>query len=257
MDLRQTACRVRAKALRAITRAGSGHPGGSLSCADLLVFLYFEWMKPVDEFILSKGHAAPALYAVLAEKGVIKEKELEGLRKPWSRLQGHPNRKTLPLLPVSTGSLGHGLAVGTGIALAKKLDKSPARVFVMLGDGELDEGEVWEALALAGHKNLDNLIAVVDRNNLQLDGRTEEILSLEPLKEKISSFKWAVTECDGHDFESIRRAFSEPHPGRPLCVIARTVKGKGVSFMEGNPAYHGKPLTEEELERALDEIRLC
>ena len=254
MDLDVLSARVRAKALKAIHSAGSGHPGGSLSCADVLVFLFFKKMGSNDSFILSKGHAAPAYYALLSEKGMIPEEELATLRQLGSRLQGHPNKNVLPLVPVSTGSLGHGLAVGTGMALARKIDSGPGTVFVLLGDGELDEGEVWEAFSLAGHHGLENLVAVVDRNRIQLDGFTEEINSLEPLAERIRAFGWTVTECDGHDFSSLEKAFSTHHPGRPLCVIARTVKGKGVSFMEDNPAYHGKPPTKEELEEALNEL---
>ncbi len=254
MDLALTSAEVRALALKSITNAGSGHPGGSLSCTDLLVFLYFSLMNKQDLFILSKGHAAPALYAVFVKKGLIPEKELYSLRKPWSRLQGHPNRKTLPVLPVSTGSLGHGLAVGTGIALAKQFDNAPGKVFVMLGDGELNEGEVWEAFSLAGHKKLNNLVAIIDRNGIQLDGFTKDILSLTGLPARIASFGWHVVECSGHDFNDLSKAFSAEHPSKPLCVIANTVKGKGVSFMENNPAYHGKPLDEKELERALNEL---
>lgn len=255
---------IRRHILSMIYSAGSGHPGGSLSCVELLTVLYFavlnhrprspDWDQR-DRFILSKGHAAPALYAVLAEAGYFPVKELITLRKTGSRLQGHPDKK-IPGIEVSSGSLGQGLSIASGSALNAKLEKSPSKTYVLLGDGECDEGQVWEAAMLASHYKLDNLIAIVDRNGLQIDGLTEKIMRLEPLTKKWAAFGWHVLEINGHDIHEIHSAFesAKKMKGKPTVIIAHTFKGKGVSFMEWISAFHGKSLTKEELEIALKEL---
>jgi len=255
---------VRKHIVNMIYRAGSGHPGGSLSCVEILTVLYFfvlrhdptspSW-EARDRFVLSKGHAAPALYAVLAEAGYFPKEELATLRKTGSLLQGHPDRR-IPGVEVSTGSLGQGLSIASGIALYAKMEKNPFRSYVLLGDGECDEGQVWEAAMLASHYKLDNLTAIVDRNGLQIDGLTEKIMRLEPLSRKWASFGWHVIEVDGHDTGEISAAFAEAGKirGRPTVIIAHTFKGKGVSFMEWIGSFHGKSLTREEREKALREL---
>jgi transketolase len=255
---------IRRHIINMIYSAGSGHPGGSLSCVELLTVLYFsilnhdphsqEWDMR-DHFILSKGHAAPALYAVLAESGYFPAEELNTLRKTGCLLQGHPDKK-IPGIEVSSGSLGQGLSIACGSALNAKIEKSPSRTYVLLGDGECDEGQVWEAAMLASHYKLDNLIAIVDRNGLQIDGMTEKIMRLEPLTKKWAAFGWHVLEINGHDLENIHSAFesAKKMKGKPTVIIAHTFKGKGVSFMEWISAFHGKSLTKEELEIALKEL---
>lgn len=246
--------------------AGSGHPGGSLSCCDILVALYFKVLRhnpknpkweDRDRFILSKGHSAPALYACLAEAGYFPQDELLTLRKLGSPLQGHPSMNTLLGIEISTGSLGQGLSVGNGIALTGRLDGKDYRTFVLLGDGECDEGQVWEAAMAASHYKLDNLCAIVDRNGLQIDGPTEEVMALEPLAEKWKAFGWKVIEIDGHNFNQILSALNpdKVEKDKPLVIIARTIKGKGVSFMEGVVDFHGKAPTKEQRDLALEELK--
>lgn len=263
-DVGRRVKRVKRNILRMIHKAGSGHPGGSLSCVEVLSVLFFREMRHRprepgwvgrDRFVLSKGHAAPALYAVLAECGYFPVSELWGLRKFGRLLQGHPHFG-IPGVEVSTGSLGQGLSVACGMALAGRLDGRKSRVFVLLGDGECDEGQIWEAAMLASHYRLDNLVAFVDRNGLQIDGPTEKVMSVEPLADKWRSFGWNVVEIDGHDLSAISSAvgLAGKVRRRPTVVIAHMVKGKGVSFMEWAVEYHGKAPSSEELERALCEI---
>ncbi len=264
-ELKKKARNIRKDILIMLANAGSGHTGGSLSAADIVTVLYYSKMKhdprnprwpERDRFILSKGHAAPLLYAVLADCGYFDKKELMTLRKLGSRLQGHPDCKVLPGVEMSTGSLGQGLSVGNGLAMAGKLNNSNYRVYVLLGDGENQEGQIWEAAMTASHYRLDNLCAILDRNGLQIDGQVEEIMSIEPIVDKWTAFGWAVLEIDGHDMRQILDAFdkAEDMKGRPTMIIAHTIKGKGVSFFEGKVAYHGIAPTKEELERALVEL---
>lgn len=253
-----------------LTEARSGHPGGSLSAVDLLTALWFGEMRGVespakleknrDRFVLSKGHGVPALYAILAKKGFVGVEELKTLRKTGSRLQGHPDRVRLPIVEASTGSLGQGLSVAQGIAMGARLDGSPARVFCLLGDGEIQEGQVWEAAMSASKYKLSNLCAILDANGGQIDGPTHEVMPLEPLAEKWRSFGWHVIEINGHDFDQIQKAYAEfrqrheSGSDRPVFIIARTVKGKGVSFMEGKIEWHGVAPKPEEAKKAIEEI---
>ncbi|TDA65841.1 MAG: transketolase [Clostridia bacterium] len=256
---------IRRHIVRMITRAGSGHPGGSLSAADIVTTLYFhelrldprrpDWPER-DRFILSKGHAAPVLYAALAERGFFPVEELDTLRQLGSRLQGHPDLRKLPGVEMSTGSLGQGLAVGNGMALAARLDGRDSRVYVLLGDGEVEEGMVWEAAMASSHYRLDNLVAMLDHNRLQIDGPVAEVMSPEPLAEKWRAFGWHVLPIDGHDFSQIVAALTRARSlkGRPTMIVCETVKGKGVSFMENQVEWHGTAPKEEELARALEEL---
>ncbi|UCE45316.1 MAG: transketolase [Methanobacteriota archaeon] len=264
-ELESIARRVRAHAVTMIYQAGSGHPGGSLSAVDILVAMYFHLMKhdpkrpdwpERDRFVLSKGHGAPALYAALAEAGYLPVAELESLRKMGSRLQGHPCMRKTPGVEMSTGSLGHGLAAGNGMALAAKLDRKLYRIFVLCGDGEMDVGETWEAAMLASHYKLDNITMFLDRNKLQLDGPTEKIMSLEPLADKWKAFGWHVIEIDGHNMKEIIQATNEARSikGRPTAIICHTIKGKGVSFMEGSLHFHGKAPNDDEYKQAMREL---
>ena len=264
-ELESIAKRVRRHSIRMIYQAGSGHPGGSLSGTDVMVALYFHIMKhdpkrpdwtDRDRFVLSKGHAAPALYAVLAESGYFPVEELDTLRKMGSRLQGHPCMGKTPGIEMSTGSLGHGLAAGNGMALAAKLDRKLYRIYVLLGDGEMDVGETWEAMMLASHYKLDNITAYVDRNKLQLDGPTEKIMSLEPLADKWKAFGWHVIEINGHNMKEIIHATNEAKSikGKPTVVICHTIKGKGVSYMEGTTHFHGKAPNDQEYQQAMKEL---
>jgi len=264
-SLEEKARLLRRHVLKMTHAAKSGHPGGSLSCTDILTALYFHTLrvdpkKPDwpqrDRFVLSKGHAAPILYAALAEKGFFPTEELTTLRKFGSRLQGHPERGLVPGVEACAGAEGQGLSFGIGMALAARLDKSPARVYVLLGDGENDVGQTWEAAMAAPHYKLDNLTAIVDRNSLQQEGPTEKIMSLEPLAEKWMAFKWHGIGIDGHDMRQILSALDEAREtkGRPTAIIARTVKGKGVSFMENVVKFHGSAPTDDELKRALAEL---
>ena len=263
--LENTAKKLRRHVVEMTGEAGSGHPGGSLSTADIITALYFQRMsldpkKPDwperDRFVLCKGHAAPILYAALAERGFFPVEDLKTLRKLGSHLQGHPDCKRTPGVEVSTGSLGQGLAIANGIALAGKLDKANWRVYALLGDGECQEGMVWESAMAAAHYKLDNLTAVLDRNSLQIDGSTEEVMSLEPIAQKWESFGWNVLEIDGHDMRAILEAFenAESLKGAPTIIIAKTIKGRGVSFMENIAGWHGKAAKGEELTKALKEL---
>jgi len=261
------AVNVRKHVIEMLYRAKSGHPGGSLSAVDMIVALYFTHMNhdpknpndpDRDRFILSKGHAVPALYAVLAESGYFSVDELKNLREINCMLQGHPVRSYVPGIEASTGSLGHGLSFANGVALAGKLDENEYNVYVMMGDGETDEGQVWEAAAAASHYRLDNLIAFIDRNFLQIDGSTEEVMRLESAGDRWSSFGWYVIEIDGHNMKQILDALHEAdnHKGQPSVIILNTVKGKGVSFMENNVDFHGVPPNEMEYNMAMEEFDL-
>lgn len=263
--LREKAREVRREILKMLTLAGSGHTGGSLSSADIVTALYFHKMrhKPDqpdwpyrDRFILSKGHAAPLLYAVLALSGYFDRGLLKTLRKIDSPLQGHPSSKMLKGVEVSTGSLGQGLSIANGIALGLRLEGSKAKVYCLLGDGELQEGQVWEAAMTASHYRLDNLCAIIDNNGLQIDGFCCDVMRIEPLTDKWSAFGWHVIDIDGHDMEQILNALDEADTvkGKPTMIIARTIKGKGVSIFEGKARYHGIAPTEEELKIALKEL---
>ncbi len=264
-EIEEMARRVRIHVVKSTHAAGSGHPGGSLSATDILTTLYFEVMdhrpdepqwKHRDRFVLSKGHAAPALYGVLAESGYFPVEELMTLRKLGSRLQGHPDMLKVPGVDASTGSLGQGLSIACGIALAAKIDRESHRVFAICGDGEVQSGQIWEAAMFASHHKLDNLIVFLDRNQLQIDGPTEDVISIEPIVSKWKSFGWHTQEINGHDIEEIVDAIdrAEEKDGKPSMIIAHTIKGKGVTFMEGSLAFHGKAADDEQLEVALDEL---
>lgn len=249
-----------------LAKAGSGHPGSSLSTVDLLVTLFYNKLRhnphqpswpDRDRFILSKGHACPALYAVLAERGYFSTESLDTLRQFGSILQGHPCKKTTAGIEISGGSLGQGLSVGLGIALAAKLDKRDYRTYVMMGDGEIEEGQVWEAAMAASHYKTDNLCAIIDQNGLQIDGFIHEIMSSYPIPDKWRGFGWHVIEIDGHNYSSITAAYAEAETvkDKPTVIVAKTVKGKGVSFMENQVDWHGKAPSKEEAERALAELK--
>lgn len=265
-DLKILSASVRKDILKMLELAGSGHPGGSLSSVELLVDLYFNHMNfnhsnpkdpSRDYFILSKGHACPVLYAVLAQLECINSDELCTLRKAGSRLQGHPAAdKGLPGVEVSTGSLGYGLSIGTGIAKGIKTLKQPNRVYVLMGDGEQQEGTIWEAAMSASHFKLDNLCAIVDCNGLQIDGSVSNILNIDPIADKYKAFGWNVISIDGHDLNQVDKAYSEAKntKDRPTAIIAKTVKGKGVSFMENMADWHGKTPSNEQLLKAISEI---
>ena len=265
VQLQKIAQTVRQDIIREVFSAGSGHPGGSLSAADILTALYFSEMnvdprdpamKGRDRFVLSKGHAAPALYACLAERGYFPKEDLVTLRKLGSKLQGHPSMKLLPGVEMSTGSLGQGISAAVGMALAGKADGDPGRIYALLGDGELQEGMVWEAAMAAGHYKLDNLCAIVDHNGLQIDGRNEDVMNVMPIAEKFAVFGWNVLEIDGHDMDQILDAFdmAKKCKGMPTVIVAETVKGKGVSFMEGQAGWHGKAPNEEQAKQAMEEL---
>lgn len=262
--LKNIAKNVRKDIIRMIYEAGSGHPGGSLSCVEILVVLYFYKMRidpqnprwqNRDIFILSKGHCCPALYTALAHKGFFPKEELLTFRRLNSRLQGHAY-KGVPGVEASTGSLGQGLSIANGMAIASKYDKKDIRVYCLLGDGEIDEGQVWEAAMSASFRRLDNLCAIIDRNKVQQDGRTDIIKDLEPIKDKWASCGWHVLEVDGHNIKAIIGALDriDKIKGKPSVIIAHTIKGKGVSFMENNPAWHAKPPNRDELKRAIRQI---
>lgn len=264
-ELKEMAKKLRRHVITMTATAGSGHPGGSLSVADIITALYFKAMHhnpqnpqwpDRDRFILSKGHAAPILYAALAESGYFPVEELATLRKLDSRLQGHTDRNLTPGVEMSSGSLGMGLSFGIGVALAAKLDHRDYRTYVVLSDGECDEGQTWEAALSAAHFKIDNLTAIVDCNRIQLTGWTRDIMNLEPLSQKWQAFGWHTIDVDGHDFNQILAAFKEAEKikNKPPVIIARTIKGKGVSFMENNAKFHGKAPTPEEAERALKEL---
>lgn len=262
--LQVNACKVRKGIIEGVYNAKSGHPGGSLSIADLLTYLYFEKMNVNssdpedpnrDRFVLSKGHCAPALYAVLALKGYFSEKELKSLRHIGAMLQGHPCIHTKGI-DMSSGSLGQGISAACGMALAGKLDGKSYKVYTVLGDGEIEEGQVWEAAMFAAHKNLDNLIAVVDNNGLQIDGPISEVCSPEPITDKFAAFGWHVITMDAYDFDSIEKAFAEAETisGKPVAIIQKSIKGKGVSFMENQVSWHGSAPNKEQYEQAMKEL---
>ncbi|HAR63716.1 MAG: transketolase [Candidatus Margulisiibacteriota bacterium] len=264
--VRQKALNIRKHICKMINNSGSGHPGGSLSVTDIMATLYFGGIlkydpkKPQlnerDYLILSKGHAAPALYAVLAEAGFFPVQHLNSLRKLGSPLQGHPDKRSLPGIEMSTGSLGQGLSASVGLTAALRLDNKSNRVVCVMGDGELQEGQIWEAAMSAAHYKLGNLTAVIDRNCLQIDGTTEEVMALGDVAKKFEAFGWKVIKVDGHNCEQLLHAFDKDQiePTKPLLVLANTVKGKGVSFMEHNLKFHGTAPTCEECERALQEL---
>jgi transketolase len=254
---------VREDILTMIHRAGSGHPGGSLSLVEILIHLYCKEMRidpenpgwpDRDRLVLSKGHGAPALYSVLAKRGFFPVEKLQEFRKFNSGLEGHPHMQSLPGIDCSTGSLGQGLGIAAGLALGLSLRKSPARVFCILGDGELQEGSVWESAMSIPFNRQTNLTAIVDRNHVQLDGTVEEIMPLEPLADKWKAFGWTVATCDGHDLADIARAFATVS-SRPVVILAETVKGKGISFMENSAVWHGKVPDTLQLEQALKELK--
>ena len=256
---------IRIDIIREVHAAASGHPGGSLSAADIITYLYFAEMnidpkdpnkKDRDRFVLSKGHAAPALYAALAEKGYFPKEELLNLRKIGCMLQVHPDRKKIPGVDMSTGSLGQGVSAAVGMALANKIDNIPARVYALLGDGELQEGLVWEAAMAAAHYKLDDLTVFVDWNGLQIDGKNEDVITVAPIDEKFKSFGFDVQMIDGHDFEAIAAAVeaAKKVKGKPQAIIAKTVKGKGVSFMEDQAGWHGKAPDDAQAKQAVEEL---
>jgi transketolase len=265
IELKRTANRIRQDVVRMIGEAGSGHPGGSLSAADIVTALYFNEMRhdPArpdwpdrDRFILSKGHAVPVLYSAFMEAGYLSRDLLPTLRKLGSPLQGHPDRRTVPALEASTGSLGNGLSIGLGYALAARLDNRDYRVYVMMGDGENQEGQVWEAAMWAGYQKIDNIVAIVDYNKQQLDDWVIKILDLEPLQAKWAAFNWHTIVIDGHDMSQILAALRQAREtkGKPTCIIANTVKGKGVSFMENNVEFHGIAPTPAQVKQAISEL---
>lgn len=264
-ELQQQAKEIRKEILQMTHKAGSGHPGGSLSAADIVTALYFHVMnidpenpkwEARDRFVLSKGHAAPVLYAALAEQGYFPKEDLNHLRQIDQHLQGHPDMKGTPGVDMTTGSLGQGISAAVGMALAGKMDQASYRVYALLGDGEMQEGQVWEALMSAAHYKLDNLIACLDHNRIQLVGPTNEIMTISPAAEKIRAFGWHVIEIDGHDMQAILNALKEAEgvTGKPIMIVANTVKGKGVSFMENTAAWHGNAPSATDLEKALAEL---
>lgn len=264
-ELEITACKVRMGIIEGVHSAKSGHPGGSLSIAEMLTYLYFKQMnidpsnpkmKNRDRFVLSKGHAAPALYAVLANRGFFDVKELGSLRHIGSVLQGHPDMKHIPGVDMSSGSLGQGISAAAGMALSAKHFGDDFKVYTILGDGEIEEGQVWEAAMFAGNKNLSNLTAFVDYNNLQIDGTIEEVNSAMPIDRKFEAFKWHTITIDGHDYDQIEAALNEAATvDKPVAIIAKTVKGKGVSYMENQVGWHGSAPNDELYEQAMSELK--
>ena len=264
-ELELTAAKGRRLGMEMVFRAASGHIGGSLSSMDILTELYFEEMRidPAapraerrDRFVMSKGHCTPALYSVLALRGYFPEKELELFRSIEGHLSGHPDMNYVPGVDMSTGSLGQGISAAVGMAIAGKLDRMDYRVYALLGDGEIEEGQVWEAAMSAAKYKLDNLCAIVDVNGLQIDGRTADVMPSEPLDAKFAACNWHVIKVDGHDFDALRAAFAQArqNAGAPTAILAKTVKSKGVSFMENDPGWHGKAPNAEQYERAMAEL---
>lgn len=264
-ELKLNAAKIRRHVIESIAAANSGHPGGSLSSTDIITMLFFDEMKidvknpdwaDRDRFVLSKGHAAPAYYAALAMKGFFPEEDLITLRKTDSYLEGHPSMRKVPGCDMSTGSLGQGISCAVGMALAGKVDKKDYRVFSILGDGELEEGQVWEAAMAAAHYSLDNLVAFVDHNNLQIDGNIANVMNPNPVADKFAAFGWNVISIDGHDLEQIKNALESAKTvkGKPTMVVCETVKGKGVSFMENDYGWHGVAPNAEQTEKSLAEI---
>ena len=264
-ELKSKANEIRKDIVTEVYNAKSGHPGGSLSIADIMTVLYFDELnideknprwEDRDRLVLSKGHCAPALYAALAERGYFEKEKLVSLRKLDSNLQGHPNMNDVPGVDMSTGSLGQGLSAANGMAISAKLDNKNYRVYCILGDGEIQEGQVWEAAMSSNKFKLDNLCIIVDNNNLQIDGTTEEVMDLKPIDEKFKSFGFNVIIIDGHNYDEIKSAFKQAREtkGKPTCIIAKTVKGKGVSFMENQAGWHGKAPNEEQYNQAMSEL---
>ena len=265
-ELKKIACKIRMGVIEGTFNAKSGHPGGSLSIADIMSYLYFAEMNvdvnnpqwdDRDRFVLSKGHCAPALYAALAEKGFFDKELIKTLRKPDSMLQGHPSMRYTPGVDMSTGSLGQGISTAVGMALSGKLRGKDYRVYTVLGDGEIEEGQVWEAAMFAGNKELDNLVAIVDYNNLQIDGTLDEVNSPYPIDKKFDAFNWNVITIDAHCFSQIEDAFNKAKEckGKPTCIVAKSVKGKGVSFMENKCNWHGSAPNEEQYNIAMEELK--
>ena len=265
MELQEHARHIRQNIIRMVYSAQSGHPGGSLSSADILSYLFFEEMDinkenvntiDRDRFVLSKGHASPLLYGTLCEKGFLTQEDILTFRKINSKVQGHPNMNMTPGVDMSTGSLGQGLSAGVGMALANKLDKNNHRIYVLVGDGESEEGQIWEAAMSAAHYKLDNLCAVLDFNGLQIDGKITDVMNPTPLDEKFKAFGWHVICIDGHNYEEIKAAFDEAKAtkGQPTLILAHTLKGKGVSFMEGEAGWHGKAPNEEQYHIAMKDL---
>lgn len=273
LDLQKKAVDVRKGIITAVHAAKSGHPGGSLSAADIFTYLYFVEMNidPADpkadgrdRFVLSKGHVAPGLYSTLANKGFFPVEDLETLRHVGSYLQGHPDMKHIPGVDMSSGSLGQGFSAAVGMALAAKMQGKDYRTYCLCGDGEIQEGQIWEAAMFAGHRKLDNLVLIVDNNNLQIDGKISDVCSPYPIDEKFKAFNFHVINVDGNDFDALAAAFAEAKTvkGMPTAIVAKTVKGKGVSFMEDNAGWHGKAPNDEEFAIAMEELtkegeRLC
>ena len=265
LKLMKTANEIRKGIVTSVHSAKAGHPGGSLSAAEIFTYLYFEELNvdpedpkktDRDRFVLSKGHTAPGLYAALAERGFFPKEDLVTLRHTGSYLQGHPDMKCIPGVDMSSGSLGQGISAAVGMAIAAKLSGDDYRVYTLLGDGEIQEGQVWEAAMLAAHRKLDNLVVIVDNNNLQIDGRIDEVNSPYPIDKKFEAFNFHVINIDGNDFEQIEAAFKEARTvkGRPTAIIAKTVKGKGVSFMENEASWHGKAPNDEQFKVAMEDL---
>ena len=265
LELMKTANEVRKGIVTAVHSAKSGHPGGSLSAADIYTYLYFEEMNidpkdpkkaDRDRFVLSKGHTAPGYYSTLAHRGFFPVEDLTTLRKVGSYLQGHPDMKHMPGVDMSSGSLGQGISAAVGMAISAKLSKDDYRVYTLLGDGEIQEGQVWEASMLAGHRKLDNLVVIVDNNNLQIDGKITDVNSPYPIDKKFEAFNFHVINIDGNDFDQIEAAFKEARKtkGMPTAIIAKTIKGKGVSFMEDQAGWHGKAPNDEQYAQAMEEL---
>ena len=265
LELMKTANEVRKGIVTAVHSAKSGHPGGSLSAADIYTYLYFEEMNigpkdpkkaDRDRFVLSKGHTAPGYYSTLAHRGFFPVEDLTTLRKVGSYLQGHPDMKHIPGVDMSSGSLGQGISAAVGMAISAKLSDDDYRVYTLLGDGEIQEGQVWEASMLAGHRKLDNLVVIVDNNNLQIDGKITDVNSPYPIDKKFEAFNFHVINIDGNDFDQIEAAFKEAREtkGMPTAIIAKTIKGKGVSFMEDQAGWHGKAPNDEQYAQAMEEL---
>lgn len=265
LELQKTANEIRKGIVTAVHSAKSGHPGGSLSATDIFTYLYFEEMninpkepkkEDRDRFVLSKGHVAPGLYATLAERGYFPKEDLKTLRHVGSYLQGHPDMKHIPGVDMSSGSLGQGVSVAVGMALSGKMDDKSYRVYTLAGDGEIQEGQIWEAAMFAGHRKLDNLVVIVDNNGLQIDGDVEDVCSPYPIDKKFEAFNFHVINVDAHDFEALDKAFKEAREtkGQPTAIIAKSVKGKGVSFMENQASWHGSAPNHEQYTQAMEEL---
>jgi len=265
LELKKTATKIRMGIITAVASAGSGHPGGSLSLADILTFLYFREMRidpknpkdpNRDRFVLSKGHCTPGLYSTLANRGFFPVEELTGFRQTKSHLEGHPNMDKVPGVDMSTGSLGQGISAAVGMALAGKIDKKDYRVYVAMGDGELEEGQVWEAAMAAAHYKLDNLTVFVDYNGLQIDGKITDVMNPEPIADKFAAFGWNVIEIDAHDFDQIEEAVNKAKEtkGKPTMILAHSIKGKGVSYMENQASWHGSAPKKDQADQALAEL---